>query len=64
MPPYKPKMGLIEYIFCELAGELDRRVQREWTPIDLRRNISQIMDSLGFGGKFHNTFTHCGYPIF
>ena len=63
-PPYRPKMGPIEYIFCELAGELDKRVRREWRPMDLRRNICQIMDSLGFERKFHNTFTHCGYPIF
>ena len=63
-PPYRPKIAPIEYIFCELAGELDRRVQRNWTPIDLMQNIMDIMDSLGFHGKFHNTYVHCGYPIF
>ena len=62
-PPYRPKIAPIEYIFCELAGELDRRVKREWTPVDLRRNIIDIMNSLGFNGGFTNTFNHCGYPI-
>jgi hypothetical protein len=29
-PPYQPKYGPIEYVFCELAATLTRRVQRDW----------------------------------
>ena len=41
-PPYCPKMTPIEYIFCELACELSRRVNVEWDMDNLRRIIMDI----------------------
>jgi hypothetical protein len=61
-PPYRPKIAPIEYVFCELACELNKRIRRDWNILTLRMNIVDIMNNLGFDGKFHNTFTHCGYP--
>ena len=62
-PPYRPKMAPIEYVFCELADELARRVRREWVIDDLRWNIYDICARIGRDGKFHNTFVHCGFPF-
>ena len=62
-PPYRPKIAPIEYIFCELACELDKRIKRNWTIWDLRQNIIEILNSIGFDGKLNNTFRHCGYPM-
>jgi hypothetical protein len=62
-PPYRPKIAPIEYFFCELACELDRRVRRDWTHMDLRTNIEDICSTLGFDGKMNKTFAHCGYPF-
>ena len=62
-PPYRPKMAPIEYAFCELACALKTRVKREWTADDLRRNIEDICITMGYQGKFQNTFRHCGYPF-
>ena len=61
-PPYRPKIAPIEYIFCELAGELSRRCTRDWNVDDMRANIYNIMTNLGTNGRFCNTFVHCGYP--
>ena len=62
-PPYMPKIAPIEYVFCELANELGKVVQRGWTIEDLKVNIRQIVARLGQDGKFQNTFIHCGYPF-
>jgi len=62
-PPYCPKIAPIEYIFCELAAELSRRCVRDWTIVDLRRNIIDIIRNIGRDGKLHSTFAHCGYPF-
>ena len=62
-PPYRPKMAPIEYAFCELACALKTRVKREWTVADLRTNIEDICITMGYLGKFQNTFRHCGYPF-
>jgi len=62
-PPYRPNIAPIEYIFCELACELDKRIKRNWTVWDLRDNIIEIMNTIGFDGKFNNTFNHCGYLL-
>jgi len=62
-PPYCPKIAPIEYIFCELAAELGRRCQRDWTIVDLRRNIIDIVRMIGRDGRLHSTFVHCGYPF-
>ena len=61
-PPYRPTMAPIEFIFCELAAELARRVQESWTIDDLRQNIFNICSRIGRNGKFENTFVHCNYP--
>ena len=61
-PPYRPTMAPIEFIFCELAAELSRRVQEDWTVDDLRQNIFNICSTIGRNGKFENTFVHCNYP--
>jgi transposase len=60
-PPYQPKYGPIEYIFCELGDELRRRSRPHWTINTLRQEIIQILSSIGHDGKLNNTFAHCGY---
>jgi len=60
-PPYYAKIAPIEYIICELACELDRRVKRDWTMADLQQNIEDIGRRIGRNGGFHRTFVHCGY---
>jgi hypothetical protein len=60
-PPYHAKIAPIEYVICELACELDRRVQRNWTAIELRQNIEEIASMIGRNGGFQRTFVHCGY---
>ena len=62
-PPYCPKITPIEFIFCELAAELSRRCVRDWTVVNLRRNIIDIVRTIGRDGKLHSTFVHCGYPF-
>lgn len=61
-PPYRPKIAPIEFVFCELAAELERRVQADWTIDSLRFHIYDICSTIGRGGSFHSTFIHCGYP--
>jgi hypothetical protein len=60
-PPYQPKYGPIEYVFCELAAELEKLVQPDWTPQDLIQQITNVASRLGRNGGFNNTFAHCGY---
>jgi len=62
-PPYCPKLAPIEYIFCELAAELGRRCTRDWTMVELRWNIIDIVRRIGRDGRLHSTFVHCGYPF-
>ena len=62
-PPYRPKIAPVEYAFCELACELNKRVQPHWTIVQLRTNIVDILSNIGMNGKFRNTFIHCGYPL-
>ena len=62
-PPYRPKIAPIEYIFCELAAELERRCLRSWTIVDLRANIQNILSTIGRNGKLYSTFIHCNYPV-
>ena len=61
-PPYRPIMAPIEFICCELASELSRRVHENWTVDDLRRSIVDICSTIGCNGKFDNTFVHCNNP--
>ena len=60
-PPYQPKFGPIEYVICEIAAELARRAQPNWTTAHLRQEVVQVFGTLGRDGKFWNTFEHCGY---
>ena len=61
-PPYRPTMAPIEFVFCELASELSRRIKEHWTIDTLRLNIIDICSKIGRYGKFENTFVHCNYP--
>ena len=61
-PPYRPAMAPIEFVFCELASELSRRIKEHWTIDTLRLNIIDICSKIGRYGKFENTFVHCNYP--
>ena len=62
-PPYSPKTAPIEFIFCELAAEVARQCVRDWTIDDVRRNIVDIVRSIGRNGKLYSTFVHFGYPF-
>ena len=60
-PPYQPKWAPVEYVFNLISAELNRRVQRNWTPAILEQNIRQIAAQIGRNGGFARTFIHCGY---
>jgi hypothetical protein len=60
-PPYQPKYGPIEYVFCELACRLRDMAKDEWSYATLRQEILNITAQLGLNGKFDSTFAHCGY---
>ena len=46
IPPCRPKIAPIEYVFCELALELSMRCEREWSTYDLHRNIFDIYSTI------------------
>jgi len=50
-PPYWPKMAPIEYLYCDLASELDRRCTRDRDVDNLRRNIYEICSSISSEGR-------------
>jgi hypothetical protein len=58
-PPYQPKYGPMEYIFCELGDQLRKLSCENWTHQQLKHEIEQILSSIGRDGKFDNTFAHC-----
>jgi transposase len=60
-PPYQPKWAPIEYIFCQIATELRKRVRQRWTKDNLMEAVHDIIMTLGWGGTFDRTFRHCGY---
>jgi transposase len=60
-PPYQPKFGPIEYIFCELPCELKCIAQLNWDTAKLRQEIFNIAARIGRDGSFDRTFEHCGY---
>jgi len=62
-PPYAPKLAPIEYVFCEIAAELEKRCNRDWNMDDLRRNVIDIIRTVGNDGRLYSTFVHCGYPF-
>jgi hypothetical protein len=60
-PPYQPKYGPIEYVFCELLCRLQLRVKPDWDTDMLRQQIMIVASNLGRDGAFDRTFQHCGY---
>jgi transposase len=60
-PPYQPKYGPIEYIFCERGDQLRKNSQEDWTHLTLKNEIENILSAIGRDGKFDHTFVHCGY---
>ena len=62
-PPYRPKIAPIEYVFCEVAAELSRRVKRGWNTQVVHNKLFDICNSIGTGGRFYSTFLHYGYPL-
>ena len=60
-PPYQPKWAPIEYVFNLISAELNRRVQRDWTPAILEQNIREIAAQVGRNGGIFRTFIYCGY---
>jgi transposase len=60
-PPYQPKYGPIEYIFCELGDQLRKLSTENWTHLSLKQEIENVLSTIGRDGKFDNTFAHCGY---
>ena len=60
-PPYQPKVAPVEYAFCMIATALCNQIQRSWTLPVLRRQLHNVVMSLGFEGKMNRTFAHCGY---
>ena len=59
-PPYQPKYGPIEYIICDLVGQLAKDADREWTTDSLEQEINNRFPTLR---GFWNTFDFCGYTI-
>jgi hypothetical protein len=60
-PPYQPKYGPIEYVFCDISCRLKDRVNQTDTTVTLIELIQQIASQVGINGGFNNTFAHCGY---
>ena len=60
-PPYQPKFGPTEYVFCQVAMRLQRLVQPNWTLEDLRQNLNTVFANVGCDGGFDRIFQHCGY---
>ena len=60
-PPYQPKYGPIEYIFCEIGARLRQIAQPGWKFQDLSVNIRNIAAQIALEGHFDRTFAHCGY---
>ena len=48
--PYIPKISQIEYVVCELAAELSRRINMDWTIDHLKWNIRDIVSRIGMNG--------------
>ena len=59
--PYKPRFAPIEYVFCEVAMQLQRKMKNSWTLQSLRTAIHNICLSIGRDGSFNCTFAHCRY---
>ena len=63
IPPYRPTIAPIKYMFCELAGKLSRRCNRTWEMATLRQNIVDICGRLGRNNCLQNTFVHYRYQF-
>ena len=62
-PPYRLTMAPIEFVFCELASELSRRIAKYWIVDTLRVIIVDISSKIERDSKFENIFVHCNYPF-
>jgi len=60
---YRPEIAPIEYMFCDVAAELSRRVKRGWNTQMMRNKLFDICSSIGPEVKFYSTFLHCAYPF-
>lgn len=58
-PPYRPITAPIEYLFCELTAELNRRCERGWDIDELRCNIFNVCATIEHEGKLCSTYIHC-----
>jgi hypothetical protein len=56
--PYRPHEAPIEYMFCQLADALNRRLYQISTSQDLYHHLNLIIPNLT---GIDNTFVHCGY---
>ena len=45
-PPYQPKYGQIEYIFCELGDQLRKNSREDWTHLTLKNEIENILSAI------------------
>ena len=48
--------------FCELASELSRRCNQNWTNDIMRVEIRNIYAMIERNGSLFRTYQHCGYP--
>jgi len=57
-PPYQPKYGPTEYVFCYLAAQLQKMCRPGWSLEDLRIAIEQILSEFGCEGVSDRIFRH------
>ena len=57
-PPYQPKYGPTEYVFCYLAAQLQKLCRPGWTLDDLSEAIIQILSQFGREGVSDRIFRH------
>ena len=50
-PAYRPWLGPIEFIFCQLGAELKRHVRADWTYATLHQEIFNVVAELGRNGS-------------
>ncbi|KAJ1423208.1 hypothetical protein B484DRAFT_331786 [Ochromonadaceae sp. CCMP2298] len=60
-PAYRPQDAPVEYIFNQLEGKLQTRMNEIHNDNDLVRAVHNSIAELSTGAEFGNTFRHCGY---
>ena len=60
-PPYQAKWAPVEYVICQIANILSNKVVANWTEQTLSMELHNACMTVGYEGKFDNTFAHCGY---